>query len=67
VEGWIPDSREGATLTSYQKKIHLIGGLSRSILNQVLEFSLGSLKWRRIEILTYKLEPMYGHTAVQGV
>ena len=40
IDGWIPEAREGSSLTGYNNKLFLVGGLSRNILNQVLQFSI---------------------------
>jgi hypothetical protein len=64
-EGWIPESREGAGLCFANRRLYLVGGLSRTILSQVAEFSTDSRSWLKLETQIYKLEPVYGHSLVQ--
>ena len=64
VNGWIPESRESASLVGYNKNLYLIGGLSRSILNQVLILSPLSLKWSKYENFVHKFDPIYAHSCL---
>lgn len=62
--GWIPESREGATLIGCGQSLYLIGGLSRDILNQVLVTSIMNPKWFKLEIFSQKLEPIFAHSCL---
>ena len=63
-QGWIPEAREGASMVGYNNTLYLIGGLSSSILNQVLTLSLLDFKWVKQEQFSHKLEPIFGHSCV---
>lgn len=63
--GWIPESREGATLIGQENKIYLIGGLGRNILNQVLTLVISKGKWIKNQQFSYKLEPIFSHFCVE--
>lgn len=64
IEGWIPESREGSTLSLYNNRLYLIGGLSRNIMNQVLELPIFNPRWKAYTNFSFKLDPIFAHTTV---
>lgn len=62
-EGYIPQTREGATMTNIGKRLYLIAGLSLNLTNSLSVFTQNSFHWARIEIPRTFLARC-GHSAV---
>jgi N-acetylneuraminic acid mutarotase len=65
VEGWKPETRQQASLTYFNDKLYLIGGISRSINKDVNVFQIQKKTWNRVDCLGDVSEPRFGHSAVR--
>lgn len=60
---WSPSTRQQATLTAFNNNLYLIGGISRTISQDVHIYSLASKDWSKLQTIT-SLEPRFGHSAI---
>lgn len=65
VDGWKPETRQQASLSYFNDKLFLIGGISRSINKDVNVFKINSKIWTRTENSGDVSEPRFGHSAVK--
>jgi N-acetylneuraminic acid mutarotase len=62
-QGWKPETRQEATLTSTNNKLFLIGGVSRSINNDINVCTPATLRWEKLYPAGVEADPRFGHSA----
>ena len=63
--GWKPETRQEATLTSMVNRLYLIGGVSRSINQDVNLCHAGTCRWEKLYPTGVEPEPRFGHSALE--
>ena len=63
--GWKPETRQEATLTTMFSKLYLIGGVSRSINQDVNLCHPYSCRWEKLYPGGVEPEPRFGHSALE--
>lgn len=63
IEKWSPSTSQQATLTANSFSLYLIGGISRTINQDIYVFNTQSKDWNKV-VTGSQMEPRFGHTAV---
>ena len=63
IEKWSPSTSQQATLTAISFSLYLIGGISRTINQDIYVFNSQSKDWNKV-LTGSQMEPRFGHTAV---
>lgn len=63
--GWKPETRQEATLTNLHNKLYLIGGVSRSINQDVNLCHALNYHWEKLYPSGVEPEPRFGHSALE--
>ncbi|CAG9334048.1 unnamed protein product [Blepharisma stoltei] len=63
--GWIPETRQSASLTEAGSRLYLIGGTSRDVHSDINVYYPSQKKWEKIKAKGIEADPRFGHTAVE--
>ena len=63
MSSWKPETRQSGTLTLCEGKLHLIGGLSKSIHSQTIVYHPMTKKWEKLESRGF--QPRFGHSTIE--